>query len=131
MNNTGYSKRSLTDKLGIKSGMRVAIVNPPELYPLPEDVLPANPPDKTLDFAHIFVVTHAELERLFPAFRDLLAPNGMLWVSWPKKAAKVPTDLDETVIREFGLAQGLVDVKVAAIDSVWSGLKFVYRLKDR
>ncbi len=131
MNIAGYSKRLLIDKLGVKAGMVVAIVNPPQGYTLPEVSAPKELTPKSLDFIHLFLKRRSELDDLFPGFKEALALNGMLWVSWPKQASNVPTDLDENVIRAFGLAQGLVDVKVAAIDPVWSGLKFVYRLKDR
>ena len=130
----GYSKRPLVEKLGIRPGARVAIVGAPEGYestlgPLPEGVVPSL--DPPLDFIHLFAVERAVLERGFSEMKPKLAAGGMLWASWPKKAAKVPTDLDENVVRRIGLDQGLVDVKVAAVDEVWSGLKFVYRLKDR
>ncbi len=131
MNPVGYSKRSLADKLGIKPGMRVAVINAPEGYPLPAGVKRVDPPAKPLDFIHLFTLNRAELERRLPDLKTMLVPNGMLWISWYKKAAKLPTDLDENLIREIGLANGLVDVKVAAVDEVWSALKFVYRLKDR
>ena len=130
----GYSKRPLVEKLGIRPGARVAIVGAPEGYeavlgPLPEGV--ERTLDPPLDFIHVFAFERAALESAFRKMKPKLAADGMLWVSWPKKAAKVPTDLDENVVRRIGLDQGLVDVKVAAVDEVWSGLKFVYRLKDR
>lgn len=131
MNPAGYSKRSLADKLGIKPGMRVAVINAPEGYPLPAGVKRVDPPAKPLDFIHLFTINRAELEKRVPDLKAMLVPSGMLWISWYKKAAKMPTDLDENVIREIGLEHGLVDVKVAAVDEVWSALKFVYRLKDR
>lgn len=84
-----------------------------------------------IDFIHFFTRAAAELESRFPQLKAALAFDGMLWVSWPKKASKVNSDLDENVVREVGLRNGLVDVKVAAVDEVWSGLKFVYRLEDR
>jgi hypothetical protein len=85
----------------------------------------------TLDFALMFVRSQAELRKTFPLLRDRLETNGMLWVAWPKKAAKVETDLTESVVREYGLGAGLVDVKICAVDETWSGLKFVRRLRDR
>ena len=85
----------------------------------------------TLDFALIFARSEAELRKAFPRLRDRLETNGMLWVAWPKKAAKVETDLTESVVREYGLGAGLVDVKICAVDETWSGLKFVRRLRDR
>jgi hypothetical protein len=79
----------------------------------------------------MFVTTRRALEKTFPRLRDRLETNGMLWVAWPKKTAKVETELSETVVREYGLAKGLVDIKICAVDETWSGLKFVRRLKDR
>jgi hypothetical protein len=84
-----------------------------------------------LDFIHCFATRRSVLARRFPSLERVLAPAGMLWVSWPKAASQVPTDLTERVVREVGLAQGLVDVKVCAVDATWSGLKFVRRIKDR
>lgn len=84
-----------------------------------------------LDFAMIFVKTTAELKKQFPNFAKQLAPAGMLWISWPKKASGVATDLTENEVRKIGLDAGLVDVKVCAVNEIWSGLKFVIRLKDR
>ena len=132
----GYSKRSLADKLGIKAGMRIAILNAPDGYDrtlgaLPGGVQPLDALADNLDFIHVFVKERAALEVEFPKLKASLAPAGMLWVSWLKKSARIPTDLDENIVREIGLANGLVDVKVAAVDERWSGLKFVYRLKDR
>jgi hypothetical protein len=87
--------------------------------------------DAPLDFIHLFTKDRAELEREFPLQARALAPAGMLWVSWPKGSSGVKTDLSETVVRGIGLGTGLVDVKVCAVDDVWSGLKFVIRLKNR
>ncbi len=84
-----------------------------------------------LDFAMLFVRGTSELKKEFPRLRDRLVSNGMLWVAWPKKASGVETDLSEGIVRSIGLEAGLVDVKVCAVDSIWSGLKFVRRLKDR
>lgn len=84
-----------------------------------------------LDFALLFVTARSELVKSFPRLRDRLVANGMLWVSWPKKASGVTTDLSEGIVRTIGLELGLVDVKVCAVDEIWSGLKFVRRLKDR
>jgi hypothetical protein len=128
----GYSKRSLLDKLGVKPGMRIAFVGAPETYTpglLPPDVeISLDPP---LDLIQLFVRDYAALDADFDRLAALLKPNGMLWVSWYKKSAGIPTDLDENIIRAYGLAHGLVDVKVIAVDAQWSGLKFVYRRKDR
>ena len=131
---TGYSGTPLVAKLGIKAGARAQVVNPPADFPeilgnLPQGVTLAS--RGTLDFAMLFVNRKAELEKRFPGLRNRLAPKGMLWISWPKQSSGAPTDLSENVIREVGLELGLVDVKVCAVDSTWSGLKFVRRLSDR
>ena len=132
----GYSATPLQKKLGIKEGMHLYILASPSDYfdlisPLPEDAKVEVKLSTELDFIHIFVKDVKAFEKEFVRCKKHLKKNGMMWVSWPKKASKVPTDLDENVIREFGLSSGLVDVKVCAVDDVWSGLKFVFRLKDR
>ena len=116
--------------------MRIAIVNAPRGYgrllgKLPERVVRKARVDGPLDFIQVFTNSKSELERRFGELARALAPAGMLWISWPKKASGVTTDLTEDVIRGVGLAHGVVDVKVAAVDEVWSGLKFVRRVKDR
>ena len=116
--------------------MRIAIVNAPRGYgrllgKLPERVVRKASVGSPLDFVQLFTAEKRELERRFGELERALAPAGMLWISWPKKASGVTTDLTEDVIRGVGLAHGLVDVKVAAVDEVWSGLKFVRRAKDR
>ena len=85
----------------------------------------------SLDWVHAFYGSRQMLEQELATLKQHLAPAGQLWVSWPKKSSGVTSDLDENIVRQIGLANGLVDVKVAAIDDTWSGLKFVYRLKDR
>ncbi|MFZ1755436.1 MAG: hypothetical protein WBO46_16580 [Caldilineaceae bacterium] len=130
----GYSSTPLVKKLGIKAGMRLAIRNPPDHYwALLGDLPPALVIDAEApyDFIHIFTSTRAELESELPRLRGQIAQNGMIWVSWPKRASNVPTDVTEDVVREIALAHRLVDVKVAAIDAVWSGLKLMIRVKDR
>lgn len=128
----GYSKRSLVEKLGIKDGAAVAILGAPRGYARLLGTLPRTArAGVPLDFIQLFTREKRALEREFGRLARSLAPAGMLWVSWPKKASGVATDLTEDVIRAVGLAHGLVDVKVAAVDEVWSGLKFVRRLKDR
>ncbi len=138
MQPAGYSRRTLAEKLGVRPGMRVYLLNSPEGYreALGEalahvDLVSAIPAAANLDFIHIFAMSRADLAAAFSRAKAALAPTGMLWVSWPKKSARMATGLDENVVREVGLAAGLVDVKVAAVDAVWSGLKFVYRLRDR
>jgi len=123
-------------KLGIKDGWAIAILNAPRGYDrllgkLPQRVTRRPTVAGTLDLIQFFTDSKRELERRFPALERALAPAGMLWISWPKQASGVATDLTENVIREIGLAHQLVDVKVAAVDAVWSGLKFVRRVKDR
>ena len=131
----GYSGTPLPKKLGIKPGFRVRLANCPaevraELREALAQCDVAEQGD-ALDFVMIFTKSRAELTRQFPRMAKLLTPAGMLWVSWPKKSSGVATDLDENIVREIGLAAGLVDVKVCAVTEVWSGLKFVRRLKDR
>ena len=132
----GYSHRSLVEKLGIKPGRRIAIINPPRgfratLGKLPPAVTITRQARGALPFIHFFVVDRAVLEKRLPALLRALAPAGALWISWPKKASGVATDITEDVVRAVALPTGLVDVKVAAIDEVWSGLKLVRRLKYR
>jgi hypothetical protein len=132
----GYSKTPLLPKLGMKPGHKVWVVNAPDGYwewlgPLPMGVRVEQTAGSDYDFIHFFSDRGAELTAAFPTLKASLAKHGLLWISWPKKAARLPTDLNENVIRDMGLANGLVDVKVAAINEVWSGLKFVYRLEDR
>jgi len=131
----GYSGTPLPNKLGIKAGFRVQLANAPadvraELREALAACQLAKRGDE-LDFAMTFSRASAALEEEFSRTSEKLAPAGMLWVSWPKKSSGVPTDLDENKIRGIGLAAGLVDVKVCAVTEVWSGLKFVRRLKDR
>jgi hypothetical protein len=132
----GYSGTPLPKKLGIKPGFHVSLVDaPPDVRAELSAELAACktvPAGKTpLDFAMVFTKSGAALKKEFPRITRQLAPAGMLWVSWPKKSSGVATDLDENLVREIGLAAGLVDVKVCAVTEVWSGLKFVRRVKDR
>ena len=131
----GYSGTPLVKKLGIKSGANIAFISAPQDYAseldLPSDVTVNSRSSEPLDFAQLFVKRKTELKRKFSEYAQRLNASGMLWVSWPKKSSGVSTDLSENAVREIGLAAGLVDVKICAVDEVWSGLKFVYRLKDR
>jgi hypothetical protein len=132
----GYSGTPLPKKLGIKNGFRAALLRAPEdVRTELRDALNAcdvvGPSGKALDFAMVFTTSRADLKQEFRRVAKELAQTGMLWVSWPKKSSGVKTDLDENVVREIGLAAGLVDVKVCAVTDVWSGLKFVRRVKDR
>lgn len=132
----GYSTTTLVKKLGIKPQANVFVYNAPEnyfdwLYPLPEKISVHDKLTGDLDFIHLFVMEQKVFQSEFVKSKKHLAKDGMIWISWPKKSSKVPTDLDENVIREYGLALGLVDVKVCAVNEVWSALKFVYRIQDR
>lgn len=132
----GYSKKSLVEKLGIKEGLKVAILNSPASYnhilgKLPKNVAVTKNLGERLDFIQFFTKESKELQRKFPSLKRALSQKGILWISWPKGSSKVKTDLNENIVREIGLENGLVDVKIAAVDEIWSGLKFVYRLKDR
>ena len=132
----GYSGTPLIKKLGIKPGFDVAFVNPPpdfvQSLDLPPEVnVSSIATRKPLDFVLLFVMSRQELAKSFSLSAAKLKPDGMLWVSWPKKASGIKTDLSDNVVRELGLSEGLVDVKVCAVDEVWSGLKFVFRVKDR
>ena len=132
----GYSGTPLPKKLGIKPGLRVSLLDAP---PQVREQLSAELADcemirdakTTPDFAIAFVKSKTALTKEFKRITKLLAPAGMFWVSWPKKSSGVATDLNENIVREIGLAAGLVDVKVCAVTEVWSGLKFVRRVKDR
>jgi hypothetical protein len=132
----GYSGTPLPKKLGIKEGFRVCLIEAPpevraELGQAFQNCELAQDGKSPLDFAMLFTKSRAELTREFKRLTRLLAPAGMLWVSWPKKSSGVASDLNENVVREIGLAAGLVDVKVCAVTEIWSGLKFVRRIKDR
>jgi hypothetical protein len=130
----GYSGTPLVRKLGIKPGSRLQFVSEPKDFAGLLGGLPAGlrfASRGALDFAMLFVKSQSDLKKRFGRLRDRLEPDGMLWVSWPKKTSGVATDLTEEVVRTFGLESGLVDVKVCAVDDTWSGLKFVRRLKDR
>ena len=89
------------------------------------------PSDASLDFAHVFVRDEAALERWLGELRRRIVPNGMIWISWPKRSSEIQTELNGNLVRELGLKAGLVDVKVASIGETWSALKFVIRVRDR
>jgi hypothetical protein len=131
----GYSGTPLVKKLGIRPGFNITFVNPPTGYAkeldLPSEVTVNSRSRQLLDFAQLFVKREKELKRKFSEYAKRLNAAGMIWVSWPKKSSGVTTDLTEDTVRAIGLAAGLVDVKICAVDDVWSGLKFVFRLKDR
>ncbi len=132
----GYSGTPLPKKLGIKPGFRVWLIEAPpevraELKAALAGCVEVGTSKTAIDFAIVFTKSKAALIKDFDRIGKLLTPAGMLWVSWPKKSSCVATDLDENKVREIGLAAGLVDVKVCAVTEIWSGLKFVRRLKDR
>jgi hypothetical protein len=132
----GYSDRSLPQKLGIKADSRILPIAAPEGY---SEILGELPPGarlawragKSIDLAHVFAVREAELRHHLSALRRQLRPDAVVWVSWPKKAAKVPTDITEDVIRACALPLGFVDIKVCAVTDMWSGLKLVVRKRLR
>jgi len=133
---SGYSGTPLAKKLGIKAGFNIALINAPEYYldlftDLPADLRINNEIDGWYDLIHLFVKDEATYLHYLPSLKNQIKPNGMVWVSWPKKASKIITDITEDIIRNEALQNGLVDVKVCAVDEVWSGLKLVIRLKDR
>jgi hypothetical protein len=132
----GYSERPLVEKLGIKSGQRIAFVAAPSSFAvtlgkLPSGVRRARELRGAIDVIVFFARGIAGLARRIGSAKRAMTPAGMLWVCWPKKTSAIACDLDENVVREISLAAGLVDVKVCAVDADWSGLKFVYRLRDR
>jgi len=132
-----YSGTPLWRKLGIAEGGRVLLVDPPEdlrldaLAPLPDGVTFLRRRAADLDVVVVFVKTRADLRRRFPGLRASIGAKGRLWVAWPKKAAKVSTDLTFEIVQRTGLDAGLVDNKTAAISDVFQGLQFVYRVRDR
>jgi hypothetical protein len=132
----GYSGTPLIRKLGFKAGMRVHYAGAPDgfadlLGELPDGVRILKRPADELDLAMLFVTERRDLERGLQTLQPRLRPAGMIWVAWPKRASKVPTDITEDVVRDVALPRGLVDVKVCAIDAVWSGLKLVIRKELR
>ena len=132
----GYSGTPLAKKLGIGTGHRVWLVNAPANYetlvsPLPDGVTFVSKASNTTDIAHVFTTKRREMEKTLRAARGTLMPDAAIWVSWPKKAAKMETDITEDTIRELALPMGLVDVKVCAVDETWSGLKLVIRKELR
>lgn len=134
---SGYSGTPLGKKLGLKEGFSVLLYNAPRHYlglftDFPENIIFTEDGENgSIHFIHLFCKTHNELQKSVTSYKPLLKKTGMIWVSWPKGGSKISTDLKREPIRDYALSTGLVDVKVAAIDENWSGLKFVYRLKDR
>ncbi len=135
--NKNNSTTPLYKKLGITCNSEILVLNEPKNYLDFFSDFPANviinkaENSQQIEFIHIFVRTSKEIEDLFKIAKKNLKTNGFLWISWPKKASKMKTELDKFMIMKYGLDNGLVDTKVASIDENWSGHKFVYRLKDR
>ena len=132
----GYSGTPLAKKLGFREGHRVRTSRAPPGYdrlvtPRPPDVLISSSIRSQIDIWHCFSKSRAQLGQELPRMRDTIRQDGMIWVSWPKKASKVRTDITEDVIRDLALPLGLVDVKVCSVDDVWSGLKLVIRKELR
>jgi hypothetical protein len=129
----GYSGTPLDRKLGLKAGQRIVFENAPaaDWVDVPEGATVLQRPAQGLDVVVTFQTQRAALTRRLAALRPKLQPAGMIWVAWPKKTSKVPTDITEDVVREIALAGDLVDVKVCAIDATWSGLKLVIRKEAR
>jgi hypothetical protein len=132
----GYSGKPLAAKLGIKPGFRISLTRAPDHYismlgKLPSGTKILDSRTANLDLLHVFSTSPGELVQDFPRAKRRIKPDGTVWVSWSKQSSPFHTTLNENIVRDIGLANGLVDVKVAAIDENWSGLKFVYRLKDR
>lgn len=137
MSTAGYSGTPLAKKLGIKSGFSVQVFHSPKPYldffhEFPEEVIFIDSSEKnTVDFIHIFATTVNELESSLDMAKPNLKKDGILWISWPKKTSKIPTEIDKFYVMKAGQEVGLVDTKVAAVDDQWSGHKFMYRIKDR
>jgi hypothetical protein len=132
----GYSGTPLAKKLGVKPDSRLLLVDPPdrfagELVDLPPGATVTTRLHQPIDCVLVFAFTQAQISRQLKRIVPRLAPAGGLWLAWPKKGAKLATDLTENTVRDLGLATGLVDNKVCAINETWSGLRFVFRLKDR
>ena len=132
----GYSGTPLPKKLGIKDGFRLCVANTPPDYltlldPLPAGVKISVKEQKDVALWHFFTKSAEELRKCLPVMMSQIKKDGKIWISWPKKSSKVPTDVTDDVIRDVALPLGLVDVKVCAIDEVWSGLKLVIRKENR
>jgi len=132
----GYSGTPLAKKLGITAPLKILLVNPPEEYVMwiggvPDGVIMVARAKPPIEAAHVFATERVFLNAILSKLRNELKQNGFVWVSWPKKASKVPTDITEDTIREIALPLGFVDIKVCAVSEVWSGLKLVIRKSER
>ena len=133
---TGYSGTPLAKKLGIKEGFKIRVVNQPANYfelftEMPENLRILTDKKIKKNLIHYFTRQAEDLYKDIVFLRNELEQDGAIWISWPKKASKVPTDITEDIIRDLALANGLVDIKVCAVDETWSGLKLVIPVKDR
>jgi Protein of unknown function (DUF3052) len=136
MKNSGYSGTPLAKKLGYKEGFKIRLVHPPDYYfdlfvDFPENISILKDKKAKKNLIHYFTKEVKDLYADILNLRNELEQSGMLWISWPKKASKIPTDITEDLIRELAVKNGLVDVKVCAVDEIWSGLKLVIPVKDR
>jgi hypothetical protein len=132
----GYSQTPLAKKLGIKDGFIIRLIDPPDYYfelfeGLPKNIKVLTDKKIKKNFIHYFGKSAADVERDMPFLKYEIEEDGMIWISWYKKASKIPTDITEDVIRKTALSNGLVDIKVCAIDEIWSGLKLVIPVKNR
>ena len=136
MQTAGYSGTPLEKKLGIKEGFKIKLINAPVHYlqlflDFPSNTKIIKDTTTKVDFVHFFTLDTEELNNKIPVFKNQLQPDGMMWISWYKKSAKMATDVTEDVIRNIALKNGLVDIKVCAVDEVWSGLKLVIPVNER
>jgi hypothetical protein len=132
----GYSGTPLGKKLGFKPGILIRVVDPPSDYgslvgPLPEDTMITECDLDGLDLVHVFTTKRSALLRAITRYKEKIKPAGAIWVSWPKKASGIPSEVTEHTVRDVALPLGLVDIKVCAVDDVWSGLKLVIRKEHR
>jgi hypothetical protein len=132
----GYSGTPLAKKLGIKPDFKIKLVNPPDNYfdlftDLPGNLNFKDDSNAKKDLVHFFTKHTEEYIKTLPILKNEIKPNGIIWVSWPKKASKIITDITEGTIRDYAIKIGLVDIKVCAVDEIWSGLKLVIPVKDR
>jgi hypothetical protein len=132
----GYSGTPLAKKLGIKPGTILRPVQAPENYlslidPLPENATVSQSASHEIDIVHLFVKQRSELAGLLQRYETKIKQNGAIWVSWPKKSSGIPSEITEDTVRDVALPMGLVDIKVCAVDDVWSGLKLVIRKENR
>ena len=132
----GYSGTALPQKLGIKPGLTVVTINAPAKYrrllgKIPDDVIFSDRLKPGSNFVHLFTKRRSELQKKMSILRRKISDNGTVWVSWPKKSSGISTDVTEDVVREIALPLGFVDIKVCAVDEIWSGLKLMIRRENR